>query len=1251
MNGWFCQQHPTETQTATHPIIQRSPKLNQFAPNRRFTYIFAALLLLAVLVSISDCQTSPAATPTRMPPAVTLKIVTLPPSPAVTVEMATLPLPPAVTIEVATLTPTPTTLVPPRTTPETATPVPTAQPPQEAVFSYLHALASGDTPRLFDSYTITDDFDDGDTAWTYDNALVLLAFLARGADEDLAAARTLADALVYAQTHDPDFDDGRLRDAYHANSFIRDDGKANVDRDGSATGNMAWATLALVRAWEQLGDEAYLTAAQRLGQWVFDHTHDTRGAGGYTGGLNASGSPSRWKATEHNADVYAAFMDLHQTTGDPVWRERAMSAKRFLRAMWHEEGGFFWTGTTDDGVTVNPSPIPEDAQSWTLLALGEPERYGQALVWAESTLYDAACPACETVGGYRFSDLGFGCWWEGTAHMALAWQAAGKPDRAKELLQSLRHVRIAVPELAGEAVPAACGIDAVTGYGWDYPAQVPHIGATAWYLFAELEYNPFWGISTTEPMPFAGVYDEAPTTDLPSIAPAPAGFQKGMSYAAWWQGEYQQPWTDDTMQALAATGSNWIAIIVTCYQETHTSVSITCDLPRTPTDADLTHAISQAHTLGLNVMLKPHLDLNNDPAHWRGQIGTGFTTEAEWAAWFDSYQAFVTHYAALAETEGVEQFSVGTELVGTSKREAEWRAVAAAVRNQFSGSLVYASNHGGEETSVTWWDAVDYIGVDAYYPLTAKNDPTLAELEAAWERPIAALEKLHDRYKKQIILTEIGYRSVDGANRQPWEWATPGEVDLQEQADSYRAALGSLWGRPWLAGIYWWNWDTNPEQGGPHDTGFTPHGKPAEEVLKAYYQSGNSLHIPTIPDDVTLTDDAFLDRIQQRAVAYFWQEADPQTGLIKDRASNFGPDDYTVSSTAAVGFGLAALAIGESREWLSYEQAYGRTLTSLRFLHDQMPHEHGFYYHFVDLYTGQRVWNSEVSSIDTAWLLAGVLFAGEYFQGTEVEVLADELYRRVDFQWMLTDGGQRPAERLLNHGWTPQDGFLPYRWDTYSELMLLYLLAIGSPTHPIPDESWEAWARPQATYASYTTFAQGPLFTHQFSQAWVDFRGRRDRLGYDYFQSSVNATLANRQFALDNRDRFSTYDKHVWGLTASDGPDGQYHAYGASPGIAVHDGTVAPSAVAGSIVFTSELSIAALRTMYERYGDRLWGQYGFSNAFNLDQSWWDQDVIGIDLGITLLMIENYRSGLVWHTFMPHPAIQRAMNAVGFVESE
>lgn len=388
---------------------------------------------------------------------------------------------PEIVITVATLTPEPTHAI-------------------DAEFEYLHAVAGGEGLHLLDSYATTPSFDDGDLAWTYDNALVLLAFLARGTEADLAAARRLAEALVYAQAHDPEFADGRLRDGYHASPFVAADGKTNVAARGSATGNMAWAAVALVRAGERLGNPGFTTAAERLGQWIADQAGDTRGPGGYNGGLDEKGKPLLWKATEHAADVYAAFRNLERATGDPAWRERAMQARVFLQAMWDEQSGHFWTGTTADGATINRRPVPEDAQSWTLLALGDPERYGRGLAWAESNLFVANCPACEAVSGYRFSTAGSGCWPEGTAHMALAWQAAGDRERSNRLLESLRGVQ-APAAGRGVAIPAACGKPAVTGYGWDYPAGVAHTGATAWHLLAELGYNPFWGIPASERPP------------------------------------------------------------------------------------------------------------------------------------------------------------------------------------------------------------------------------------------------------------------------------------------------------------------------------------------------------------------------------------------------------------------------------------------------------------------------------------------------------------------------------------------------------------------------------------------------------------------------------------------------------------------------------------------------------------------------------------------------------------------------------
>jgi len=389
-----------------------------------------------------------------------------------------------------------------------------------------------------------------------------------------------------------------------------------------------------------------------------------------------------------------------------------------------------------------------------------------------------------------------------------------------------------------------------------------------------------------------------------------------------------------------------------------------------------------------------------------------------------------------------------------------------------------------------------------------------------------------------------------------------------------------------------------------------------------------------------------LAELQRRAFDFFWFEAHPATGLVKDRAGNRSGDDYTVASAAATGFGLAALPVGVERGWVARQQAEQRAVAALRFARDRMPHTNGWFHHFVDWKTGRRAWQSEVSSIDTGFFLAGALLAGEYFGG-ETRVLADGLYRRVDFQWMLTDGGARPGEKLLCHGWTPERGFLKARWDNYSEHLLLNLLAIGSPTHPIPASCWAAWERNTGEYKGFKTFACGPLFTHQYSQAFVDFRRRRDRLGFDYFEGSVQATKANRQFCLDHAAAHKTYGANVWGLSACDRPGGGYEAYGAPPGVPVHDGTVAPWATTAAVAFTPDLSLAAVGFMHERFRASLWGRYGFSNAFNLDQDWFAGDVIGIDLGAALLLIENHLTGKAWQWFMRVPCVTAAMSAAGF----
>ncbi len=384
----------------------------------------------------------------------------------------------------------------------------------------------------------------------------------------------------------------------------------------------------------------------------------------------------------------------------------------------------------------------------------------------------------------------------------------------------------------------------------------------------------------------------------------------------------------------------------------------------------------------------------------------------------------------------------------------------------------------------------------------------------------------------------------------------------------------------------------------------------------------------------------FLDLVQKKAFEFFLYEHHPQTGLVKDRARNFGPDHASLASIAATGFGLSAMVVGAERGWIPKKEAEKYCEKTLRFFLEQMEANHGFYYHFVNWANGKRTKNTELSSIDTALLVAGALTAGEYFKGTKVEALAHQIYERIDFPWMLNGG------KLLSMGWDPvSQRFLRLRWQDYNESFILYLLAIGSSTHPIPAASWHQVNKRIGVYGDQVLIYSPPLFTHQYPQVWADLRNKNDGFA-DYFENSRTATLVNRAFSLDHRKRFKTYSENVWGLTASDGPGG-YRAYGGGPGSAEHDGTIAPTAAAGSIVFTPELSLKALRYMYENYKDRIWGKYGFTDAFNWDRKWVDPDVIGIDQGPIVLMIENARSELLWKLFMRHRAVIRGMEKIGF----
>jgi len=390
---------------------------------------------------------------------------------------------------------------------------------------------------------------------------------------------------------------------------------------------------------------------------------------------------------------------------------------------------------------------------------------------------------------------------------------------------------------------------------------------------------------------------------------------------------------------------------------------------------------------------------------------------------------------------------------------------------------------------------------------------------------------------------------------------------------------------------------------------------------------------------LSAADDKFLDELERAGALFFWEAADPDTGLVKDRSKADGPDSREVASIAATGFGLTALCVAHERGYLERGKIRARVLATLRFLGERSPHEHGFYYHFINMRTGERVWKCEVSSIDSAILLCGVLTCHEYFAEPEIRRLAKQICERVDWPWLLTE------DNFIGHGWKPETGFLKARWDEYCELMMIYLLAIGSRRHPVPAKTWQAWKRPAFAYEGLRYLnPHAPLFIHQYSHAWFDFRNRPDRYA-DYFENSVTATKAHRLFCLNLRDRFPKFSEELWGITASDSAKG-YVAWGGPPEQGKLDGTLVPCAAAGSLPFLPVETMRVLRTMRERFGERVWKRYGFVDAFNPHTDWFNPDVIGIDVGITVLMAENVRTGFVWKTFMKNEEARRGMERAG-----
>jgi hypothetical protein len=395
---------------------------------------------------------------------------------------------------------------------------------------------------------------------------------------------------------------------------------------------------------------------------------------------------------------------------------------------------------------------------------------------------------------------------------------------------------------------------------------------------------------------------------------------------------------------------------------------------------------------------------------------------------------------------------------------------------------------------------------------------------------------------------------------------------------------------------------------------------------------------------LTADDEKFLDDIEQRGLRFFIDESDPVTGLIRDRANahgGVGSQAGDVASIASVGFGLTAYCIGAERGWISHDEAYNRSLRVIKFINDSAPSVHGTFYHFLNMRTGERMWQCEASNIDTALLMTGVLTARQYFPNTELAKLADELYQNVDWPWLLTPDGP------LFMGYTPEHGFITARWENFCEGPMVYLLAMGSHKHPLSASAWGTWRRwPIERYAGLRYLQCPPLFTHQYPQCWYDLRGLRDDYA-DYFRDSQLATIAQRQWSMDELGKkFPQYGPNYWGLTASDWEHG-YTAWGGPPATNDIDGSVVPTAAGGSMAFEPRICLDALESMKKSYKDKAYLKYGFVDAFNPANMWYNSDCLGIDVGPMVLMAENCRTGFVWKTFMSAPEAQAALKEAGF----
>ncbi|MCC9604505.1 hypothetical protein LOC68_27695 [Blastopirellula sp. JC732] len=401
-----------------------------------------------------------------------------------------------------------------------------------------------------------------------------------------------------------------------------------------------------------------------------------------------------------------------------------------------------------------------------------------------------------------------------------------------------------------------------------------------------------------------------------------------------------------------------------------------------------------------------------------------------------------------------------------------------------------------------------------------------------------------------------------------------------------------------------------------------------------------------------LDGEAFVRDMQRRCYRYFLEAVDPQTQLVADRAAADGSGHSTYASSAACGFGLAAHAVASQYDWAPRAEIENRTRTMLHSLVHLAAHEKGFVYHFFDAKKGTRAMRCEASTIDTALMLAGALTAQVAFRdNSEISMLADELYRRVDWRWMLG------SNNCLHMGYSPELGILPYQWDHYSEHLILLLLAIGAPENPVPGSAWNAWRREPVMELNGNKFlSYPPLFVHQYPMAFFNFQNYRSSRGRNYWENAVTAHQAQMQFtdslAAKYPKQLGHYNADLWGITSSDSQTG-YRDWGGpyedgrvEPDRGI-DGTVVPSAAAGGLAAVPNEALRTLAYQKGNYGDQVYGRYGFVNAFNPATGWVGSDVIGIDTGISLLMGENMLTGQVWNMFMQHPAATRALELAGF----